>query len=275
VKYRASTSTLAILSGIGLVIVGHPTTGAVIDDFTDGELLLQATNYSPGATTLQTNLIAVLGGMRRVYAGSSANSVAKIDSTNACFTFEATDGFGYFDLGYGTEVALGLDLRADGSDAFQLSFAEVYTPGLPGTLGVSFRVNQTSYNLSGALHATNKAVTIHIPFAHFTNGGSFVLNQIRLIGIRVPFPSRLVLDSISTVKSAVAPRLIIAAIGTSEVELRWSTNDVGYIVETASAVFSESWDRISNSVSIAGEEFSVIAHRDFTNSFFRLRRLDQ
>jgi hypothetical protein len=256
---------------VALSIACTSTPGIVIDDFTEGQVLLQATNYSPGATMVQTNLNAdsVIGGTRRAYAGSQVNSVAEVNATDGDFIFEATSGFGYFELGYGTEFPLGVDLRADGSDAFLVSFADVYTPGLPGTAGISLRVNDVNYSLSKNLHATNAAVTIRIPFAHFTSGETFIANQIRLIGLRVPGASRFVLNSIVTV---APPRLSITVIAADEIRLGWSTNHVGYIVESASSVVSEQWDVMTNAVNnVVGEQFHVAINPADGKKFFRLR----
>jgi hypothetical protein len=185
----------------------------VIDDFTDGSILLQATNYNPpNVATYQTNLnpSAVIGGERSVYASTQETSRTEIDSLRGVWSFEATQGVGYFTLGYGTMNPLAVDLRADGNDAFLLSFTDVYTPGSLGSPPL-LRVGGVAYSLrSDLLGISGGAVVVRIPFSSFSEEAPFAPDTIQFEGRRIAQSYRFVLDSIITVPEPNAGLLLIS-----------------------------------------------------------------
>ena len=84
INHSASVRMLTCLL-LTLAII-NSAEGKVIDEFTDGAVVLQASSYG-GVTVLQTNLSpsAVIGGERYLYAGSVGASQLEIDSTAGVF----------------------------------------------------------------------------------------------------------------------------------------------------------------------------------------------
>jgi hypothetical protein len=56
------------------------------------------------------------------------------------------------------------------------------------------------------------------------------------------------------------------------VEVRWSTNSSGYLLESANALSASSWSAVTNPVEINGEDFVVKPGTNTSLAFFRLRR---
>jgi hypothetical protein len=164
---------------LGLAFAVHSTAGIVIDNFSEGALVLAPTNFSPGLFQVQTGLPlnATIGGARAVTAQSYNEAYLEIEPERGLFSFEVAGNIGYFTLSYGSEVALGVDLRADGSDAFLLTFADIYPrtvwPGL-----YYFSVNGDRYGLRIDPLAMNGSRMIRIPFSVFSSAPSFVVNTI-------------------------------------------------------------------------------------------------
>jgi hypothetical protein len=185
----------------------------VIDDFTDGAALLLSSNVA-GVTVLQTNLDAgiVIGGERYLYAGSQNSSRVEVDSTAGVWAFEATVGTSYFELGYGTVNPLAINLREDGSDAFLLSFSDVYTPG---GLGASpyLRIDGRAYDLrTDLLGMGGGPAAVRIPFSWFSDEAVYAPERIRLTGSRIASDYRFVLESITTVPEPSAGLLLVLSI---------------------------------------------------------------
>jgi len=166
---------------------------AVIDDFTDGSLSIH-----PSGQTLYQSPLSVLGGVRKVYGSGVPTATLKIDPTAGHFAFDASSGFGYFSLGYGTTTPLGVNLRADGSDAFLLTFSDLDMPGLYRGR-YYLHVNGIGYDLLPKLAALSGAGTVQIPFSAFSAGPTFIASSIELEASRVESGYRLVLDSITTI----------------------------------------------------------------------------
>lgn len=241
---------------------------AVIDNFSEGAGLLQPTNYSPAVVVLQTglNTNSTIGGTRRLSAQTQNHATLQVDTAPGELSFEAVSGFGYFAVAYGTESPLGVDLKADGSDAFLLTFSNVSMPSLVRG-GYVFRVNGISYDLLPKLATINGSGTIRIPFSHFSTATQFVANQISLEAIRVESQYRLVLDSIVT----VPPLLSVVNQSANEIQLRWTTNAANFVVETTPTIGAP-WQVVSNTVSIVEGQYSVTVGALQPSGYFRLRR---
>lgn len=169
---------------------------AVIDDFTDGGLSI----HPSGQTLVQSNLssVSVLGGIREVYGSGTTAATLEVDSMAGVFAFDSAGDFGYFRLGYGTMASLGVDLRADGSDAFLLTFSDIYTPGLYRGI-YELNVNGVRYNLLPQLAHLNGTASIKIPFSSISTDPTLVVNSIVLNAARIESGYRFVLDSITTI----------------------------------------------------------------------------
>ncbi len=241
---------------------------AVIDSFNQGAALLEPTNYSPAVVVLQTglNTNSTIGGTRRLSAQTQNQATLQVETVPGELSFDAVSDFGYFTVGYGTESPLGVDLRADGSEAFLLTFSNVSMPGL-WRGSYTFRVNGIGYDLLHDLAGINGSGTIRIPFSRFSTAAQFVANQISLEASRVESQYRLVLDSIVT----VPPLLSVVTLASDEVQLRWSTNAANFVVETTPTIGAP-WQAVSNSVSVVGGQYSVTVGASQPSGYFRLRR---
>ncbi len=241
---------------------------AVIDDFSQGAALLAPTNYSPAVVVLQTGLDtkSTIGGTRRLSAQTLNQATFEVKTIPGELSFEAVSDFGYFTVGYGTESPLGVDLKADGSEAFLLTFSNVSMPGLWRGSYI-FRVNGIDYDLLQDLAAIGGSGTIRIPFSRFSTASQFVANQISLEASRVESQYRLVLDSIVT----VPPLLRVATLTAGEIQLRWSTNAANFVIETTPTIGAP-WQAVSNTVSVDGGQYSVRVGALQPSGYFRLRR---
>ena len=262
--------------GFAMAVV--PVGAVVIDSFRQGAALLEPTNYSPAVVVLQTGLDTNLsiGGTRRLSAQTQkaqtqSRATLQVDAVAGEMSFEVITNFGYFAVEYGTESPLGVDLRADGSDAFLLTFSNVSMPGL-WRGGYTFRVNGMGYDLLHDLQVINGSGTVRIPFSYFSTAPQFVANQISLAASRVESQYRLVLDSIVTVNSNTPPKLGVATPVGGEIQLLWSTNATDFVVETTPTIGLIPWQRVSNAVSVVGDHFSVTLGASQASGYFRLRR---
>ncbi len=253
---------------VGLAVAIVHAGAAVIDNFSQGPALLEATNYLPAVIVLQTGLDtnSTIGGTRRLSAQTQNRATLQVETVAGELSFEAVSDFGYFTVGYGTETPLGVDLKADGSEAFLLTFSNVSMPGL-WRGGYTFRVNGIGYDLLNDLAAINGGGTIRIPFSRFSTAAQFVANQISLEGIRVESQYRLALHSIVT----VPPLLNVVTLAAGEIQLRWSTNVANFLVETTPTIGAP-WQRVSNTVSVVGGQYSVPVDASQPSGYFRLRR---
>jgi len=75
-----------------------------------------------------------------------------------------------------------------------------------------------------------------------------------------------------SVAPEIPPHLNITVPGVQQVQLAWNTNHTGYILESAGALPAANWEPVTNSVVVAGENFSVTVDTGETNRFFRLRK---
>jgi hypothetical protein len=245
----------------------------VIDDFSQGAALLEPTNYSPAVVVLQTGLDpnSTIGGTRRLSAQTQNRATLQVDPVAGELSFEAVTDWGYFTIEYGTESPLGVDLRADGSDAFLLTFSNVSMAGL-WRGSYAFRVNGTAYDLLHDLKGINGSGTVRIPFSRFSTAAQFVANQISLNAARVESQYSLVLDSIVTVSADTLPQLSVAILNGGEVQLLWSTNAAGFVLETTPMIGVIPWQPVSTTVSVAEERFSVTVDAPQASGYFRLRK---
>jgi hypothetical protein len=272
--YRALATAQKLLASCILILFAVVTIsaqGAVIDDFTQGGTLLQPTQYIPAMVALQTGLDtnSTIGGTRRLTAQTQNQATLQVDTEPGEFFFEAVADWGYFKVEYGTEAPLGLDVRADGSEAFLLSFSNVSMPGLWRGL-YYFRVNGISHDLLRDLAAIHGRGTIRIPFSRFSTAPNFIVNQISFEAGRVEPRYRLVLDSIVTVNAHTPPGVSIGLQKDGELELSWSTNATGFLVQTTRAPGVEPWQTLSNTVNVVGDRFSVKVRESEAAGYFRL-----
>jgi len=263
---RPRLRSLVCVLGCAMAIVHAGA--AVIDDFCHGAALLEPTNYSPAVVVLQTGLDtnSTIGGTRRLSAQTLTQATLQVETVRGELSFEAVSNFGYFTVEYGTESPLGVDLKADGSEAFLLTFSNVSMTGL-WRGSYRFRVNGIDYYLLHDLAAINGSGTIRIPFSRFSTAAQFVANRISLEAGRVESQYRLVLDSILT----VPPLLNVATLGAGEIQLRWSTNVANFVVETTPTIGAP-WQAVSNTVSVVGGQYSVTVGPSQPSGYFRLRR---
>ncbi len=92
---------------------------------------------------------------------------------------------------------MGVDLKADGSEAFLLTFSSVSVPGLWRGI-YKFRVNGVEDDLLHDLASHDGSGAIRIP--HFSKAEQFVANQISLGGTSIPSRSEFRRDSSSFVE---------------------------------------------------------------------------
>ncbi|MCU0786377.1 MAG: hypothetical protein MUF81_20495 [Verrucomicrobia bacterium] len=269
--YGLKLSPVVLMVGVGLGLTDAKA--VVIDDFGQGSALLEPTNYSPALITLQTGLNTnlTIGGTRLLTAQTQNRAILQVDAVAGQFSFEAVSDDGYFGVRYGSQANLGVDVRADGSEAFLLRFSEVHAPGL-WRGRYYLHVNGVGCGFLEELAAINGAGTIRIPFSKFLSAPTFIVNTIELEASRVETGYRLVLDSIETVSADTPPSLAIATFGPNEIKLAWGTNATGFVVEKRLDLGAGSWEMLTNAVSVAAGQFSVTVDASETFGCFRLRR---
>lgn len=80
-------------------------------------------------------------------------------------------------------------------------------------------------------------------------------------------------DSINVVIAVPdLPHLNIGALGGQQVQITWNTNHPNYNLESASTLPAINWEPVTNSVVIAGQQFSVAVGAGEARRFFRLRK---
>ena len=89
---------------------------------------------------------------------------------------------------------------------------------------------------------------------------------------RVPAGYRLVLDSIVTVNADAPPRLGISLPAPNKLQIDWSTNVTGYIVETSPNLELDGWTPVTNRVDVVRGMFSVTVETPGALGYFRLRQ---
>jgi hypothetical protein len=120
----------SLLSTAGLAVT--------IDDFSDGDFVITATDNLPGTVDTQTDLSpdAVIGGARRAILGSISGppgATADLNTELQQLTLTSDPNFnGYLDLEYGFDTPLGVDLTADGADRFEIEMLSVSADVFPG-----------------------------------------------------------------------------------------------------------------------------------------------
>jgi hypothetical protein len=176
---------------------------STIDDFSQGALSLQATDYLPGQTAVQEGLSAsaVIGGVRSVYAGSVDLATLSIDPAVGRFLFSADSSWGYFTLQYGDTIPLAANLSGDGSNQFLINIDEL-TPGLwRGDFSFEIKSNDewSSCGFDDDLFALNGPGQLTIPFSRFQGADLTHIQAIRIHVGRFEPTFRIGIDSIMTI----------------------------------------------------------------------------
>ena len=112
-------------------MVTNHASAIIIDDYIDGSIIVESLDLSPGVTELQAGLdsATVVGGTRSLYAGTlspvTTGAKIQIETVKNRFHFWSDPNqFGYFDVTYGSESHLGLDLIGAGDDRFVISYVD-------------------------------------------------------------------------------------------------------------------------------------------------------
>ena len=192
-----------ILCVIASLVLSNVTKAVVIDDFSVGSIALSPTSVT-GETQIQTPLpeANVLGGTRRVYAGTLASATLEIDANAGRFDFSADSSYGYFELEYGNPTPLNVDLLADGADRFRLSVLDVAiggAPSVPVFLDIETASGFSSLPLGADLVALNGPGLLDIPFADFFSADFTDVRSVKLRGLRIQQGIELSLGSLTTV----------------------------------------------------------------------------
>jgi hypothetical protein len=180
---------------------GQIVSATVIDDFSQGALFVQVTNYA-GQTLYQNGLSTsdVIGGSRSTYAGTVGLATAEIDTSAGTFRFSSDSSFGYFTLTYGATTPLGANLLADGSDRFLVSIAQV-TTGLWRSgffFGVETGGTWRSYSFGGDLTALDGSGVVTIPFSRFPGADMADVQAIGISASRFEPNRQIIIDSVIT-----------------------------------------------------------------------------
>jgi len=192
-----------LLVGSGLLAWCQLSSAAVVDDFGQGALTLTATNVT-GQTVVQTGLsdADVLGGTRSVYVGSLIHATGVIDTSAHEFRFRSDSSFGYFTLTEGgTFPSSGMDLTADGSDAFTIAVTQLTFKPVRGIFDFAVEADGAwhTFNLLSALAGLNGAGVVKIPFASFGGVDMRHIQAVRLDVARFEPGSEIAIGSITTV----------------------------------------------------------------------------
>ena len=199
-----------------LVLICPNSQAAIIDDFNQGTLSFQVTNYS-GSAFLQSglSLTSVLGGSRSVYAGTLELATCSIANPEGKFSFRSDSSFGYFKLQYGVPAALNADLTSDSSDRFVLNLSGL-TAGLwRGLFTFSVETGNSwhNYDFSRDLFALSGPGSLTIPYSRFS-GADFAHVQAITIDVGRFEPGfQIALDSLVTIPEPSMVSLWLASFG--------------------------------------------------------------
>lgn len=75
-----------------------------------------------------------------------------------------------------------------------------------------------------------------------------------------------------TVVSNFPPQLEINVSGVAEVQVRWSTNDLDCILETTLTLPAASWQVVTNTKAVVGQQYIVNLDVSEARRYFRLRK---
>lgn len=207
ILFRCFALTLAFIA------TAHIASAVIIDDFSQGALFIETTNY-PGQTIYQSGLNAsdVIGGARSVYV---AGATAEIDTSAGQFLLTTDPSAnGYFSLGYGTTTPLGVDLTTDGSDRFLINISAL-TPGRSRG-PIAFEVETSGswfiYRLDNDLLALNGPGTLVIPFSNFTGANMADVQAIEIGAVRFESDSQIGIAAITTAPEP-QPFVLLTALG--------------------------------------------------------------
>jgi hypothetical protein len=192
------------------VCIGVTAKGVIIDDFRAGAAWLQAENIAPGSTEVQSSLnpIHVLGAARRTHVGSGSGLVT-LEITPAQGILSLSGTRGEFNVGYGFESDLNLDLLAEGDTAFRITYLSSMHDGYSiqlesrsqGSTQYAWSFVQFSSPLGGG-----EAI---IPFSRFSGVDLKSVDRITISGARIggTIPMR-----ISRIETVPEPSVGVAAV---------------------------------------------------------------
>ena len=128
-------------------------------------------------------------------------------------------------------------------------------------------------NSSGASLTVDGTPMASLTFAQFRTDAPTNAPSMDIGDLTIAQSSSSQLSSFSiTVVPETPPHLNITMLGVQQVQLAWNTNHTGYALESASTLPAATWEVVTNSVVIAGQQFSVAVGAGETRRFFRLRR---
>jgi len=186
----------------------------VIDDFSQGPLFIQETNY-PGQKIYQNGLNTsdVIGGSRSLDVGSVGLATAIIDTSAGSFRFSSDSSFGYFTLTYGATTPLNDNLLADGSDRFLVSIAQMTTGSWRSAFlfGVETGGTWRYHNFASDLNALNGSGVLTIPFSRFQGADMTDVQAILIQTIRFEPNRQITIDSVVTGIPEPSPLTLFAA----------------------------------------------------------------
>jgi hypothetical protein len=206
----------SLLSTAGLAVT--------IDDFSDGDFVITATDNLPGTVDTQTDLSpdAVIGGARRAILGSISGppgATADLNTELQQLTLTSDPNFnGYLDLEYGFDTPLGVDLTADGADRFEIEMLSVSADVFPGLFKLNLDtgiipIAADSVSFADQIFAlAGGSGTIVIPFSAFPNTDLTNVQSIQISMGRVKPGAELVFGGIRTTPEPATALLLSGAL---------------------------------------------------------------
>ena len=201
---------------LSLSLCGSSFAGVLIDDFTAGPIPLTSLS-STGQNFIQSGLPtdSLLGGHRDVWGRSINSATLELDTTASQFQYDAVQSFGYFTIDYGSETPLNINLTADGSDAFLLSFSDTSIASYNGInkrglyrFAVSDSTSTHNATIESEMFALDGDGGIVVPFAAFPLIDFSGVTMIRVDAARIEEGSQINLNSISTINLIPEPSTI-------------------------------------------------------------------
>jgi hypothetical protein len=187
-----------------LAVTSQVASAVVIDNFTQGALFIQATNFN-GQTLHQDGLSTadVFGGSRSVRFASLGIVTAVIDTSAGQFSFTTSvSSLGYFTLTYsGLQSTTGADLTADENDSFALNIGALSLTVATGIheFDVETSGSWYTYDFSRDLLALDGPGILTIPFSSFQGANMTQVQAIEINVARFAPSSNIVIESVMTV----------------------------------------------------------------------------
>jgi hypothetical protein len=79
-------------------------------------------------------------------------------------------------------------------------------------------------------------------------------------------------DNFSVTAALAPPRLSIAAVAGTQVQLAWTTNAASYVMEQSASAAPPDWTVVTNSPAVADDHFVLLLDASDSQRFFRLRK---